>query len=281
MTVQGEWEGEGNDRHTMSLPPHIDTLISRVASSCTKTVVVNLSGTPVAMPWAADVPAILQAWYGGNEAGNGIADVLFGDFNPSGKLPFSWPRKIQDDPTYLNFGSTQGRCLYGEDIYVGYRYFDRIGRAPQWAFGHGLSYSSFELDSLCITTFEPKLGEQEPKRFHQTSVFLNVRNTSKIAGAEILQLYIEPPPSSTMARPAKELHGFEKVFLEPGEEKRGKIDIDSYAMSYWDESEEKWCIERGTYKVIVATSSSNATEKGSSRLEGFLEVDKTRYWLGL
>ncbi|KAF2648458.1 glycoside hydrolase family 3 protein [Lophiostoma macrostomum CBS 122681] len=235
--LSGEWEGEGNDRHTMSLPPHVDTLICRVASSCPKTVVVNLSGTPVAMPWAADVPAILQAWYGGNEAGNGIADVLFGDINPN--------------------------------IYVGYRYFDRIGRAPQWVFGHGLSYSSFEL------------GEHGPRTFSQTSVSVKVRNTSKIRGAEVLQLYIKPPANSTIARPVKELQGFEKVLLEPGQETDVKIDIDPYAMSYWDEPEEKWCIERGTYRVIVATSSSDDTGNGLLRIEENLQVEKTRYWLGL
>lgn len=117
----------------MSLPPNIDALITAVLAANPDTVVVNHSGTPVA--WDTLPPTLVQAWYGGNETGNGTADVLFGDYNPSGKLPLSWPADIRDTPAYLNFGSVKGRVLYGEDIYVGYKYYDKVGRPPLFAFG--------------------------------------------------------------------------------------------------------------------------------------------------
>src|SRR6201995_1765330 len=114
----------------MNLPPGIDKMIARVISANPKTIVVNQSGTPVTMPWIESANAVVQAWYGGNETGNGIADVLFGHVNPGGKLPLSWPRRLEDNPTYLNFGSVRGRVLYGEDVYVGYRYYDKVNVHP-------------------------------------------------------------------------------------------------------------------------------------------------------
>lgn len=128
--TQGEWETEGLDRDTMDLPPNLDELIVRVAQACPRTVVVNHSGMPVTMPWVSQVPAIVQAWYGGNEAGSSIADMLFGDIGPRGKMPISWPKKLTDNPAYLNFGSSGGRVLFGEDVYVGYRWYDATATLP-------------------------------------------------------------------------------------------------------------------------------------------------------
>jgi beta-glucosidase len=119
----------------MDLPTHVDELVARVVAANPKTVVVIQSGTPVTLPWIDSVNAVVQAWYGGNETGNGISDILFGDVNPGGKLPLSWPRKLEDNPTYLNFGSVRGRVLYGEDIYVGYRYYDKAKVDPLFPFG--------------------------------------------------------------------------------------------------------------------------------------------------
>lgn len=133
--IQGDWECEGFDRPDMSLPPNIDDLITRVLELAPNTVIVNQSGTPISMPWHSLSSSIIQAWYGGNETGNGIAAVLFGDFNPCAKLPLSWPADIRDSPAYLNFGSTKGRVLYGEDIYLGYRYYDKVERPPLFSFG--------------------------------------------------------------------------------------------------------------------------------------------------
>ncbi|KAG4412629.1 hypothetical protein IFR04_014228 [Cadophora malorum] len=272
--LSGEWEGEGNDRASMSLPPMVDTLIWRVAAACPKTTVVNLSGGPVSMPWASQVPSIIQAWYGGNEAGNGIADVLFGDQNPCGKLPMSWPHEAQDDPTYLNFGNMQGRCLYGEDIYVGYRYYDKIGRAPRWSFGHGLSYTTFKLSDLVLKT-SSNSGAKEQK-FPQIKAVFRIENTGSVAGAEVVQLYVAALESN-VARPTKELHGFEKCYLEAGESREVEILMDPYAMSYWDEIGENWCIEEGKYQAILATTSRDTEES----LEALLTVHETTRWLGL
>ena len=258
----------------MSLPPMVDTLISRVAAACSKTTVVNLSGGPVSMPWASQVPSIIQAWYGGNEAGNGIADVLFGDQNPCGKLPMSWPHEAQDDPTYLNFGNMQGRCLYGEDIYVGYRYYDKIGRPPQWSFGHGLSYTTFRLSDLVLET-SSNSGAKAQNSIQTKAVF-RIENTGSVAGAEVIQLYVAAGESN-IARPTKELHGFEKYYLEAGESREVEILIDPYAMIYWDEIGENWCIEKGKYWVILATTSRDTEES----LKALLTVQETTHWLGL
>lgn len=119
----------------MGLPPNIDDLITRVLAVAPNTIIVNQSGTPISMTWFKQSSTIVQAWYGGNETGNGIADVLFGDFNPCAKLPLTWPADIKDTPAFLNFGSTKGRVLYGEDVYVGYKYYDKVERKPLFCFG--------------------------------------------------------------------------------------------------------------------------------------------------
>lgn len=269
----------------MALPPGVDSLIARVASANPKTIVVNMSGSPVSMPWASHVPGIIQAWFGGNEAGNSIADVLFGDFNPCGKLPMSWPHDEKCNPSFLNFGSTQGRCIYGEDIYVGYKYYDRVGRGLHWSFGHGLSYTSFEISSLKLVSADE--GDEDGngkgnriKTFPATYATVTVENTGHVAGAEVVQLYIAAP-TSTMPRPNKELHGFVKVHLEPGQKQEVKIDIDPYAMSYWDELERNWCIEKGKYRVTVSSTSSDNLGEKRPRLGSWLEIARTKRWLGL
>jgi beta-glucosidase len=133
--IQSDWESEGFDRPNLSLPPNIDALITRVLTLAPNTVIINQSGTPVSMPWSHLSSSLIQAWYGGNETGNGIADVLFGDFNPCGRLPVSWPWDIRDSPAFLNFGAVNGRVLYGEDVYVGYKYYDMVERKPLFEFG--------------------------------------------------------------------------------------------------------------------------------------------------
>ncbi|KAH8594478.1 putative beta-glucosidase H [Bisporella sp. PMI_857] len=260
--LNADWEGEGFDRPDMSLPPNIDDLISSVLTAAPNTVIVNQSGTPVSMPWHNQASSIVQAWYGGNETGNGIADVLFGDFNPCAKLPLTWPADIRDTPAYLNFGSTKGRVLYGEDVYLGYKYYDKVGRQPLFPFGHGLSYTAFALSSLAIAA-----GQQ-----NTVIATLKVKNTGSRAGSEILQLYISAPNSPTQ-RPVRELHGFDKIFLRPGEERMVRVAVDKYATSFWDESEGKWCSEKGVY--VVSVKGSNEEVKAE------MAVAKTTYWLGL
>ncbi|CAI7664742.1 unnamed protein product [Penicillium viridicatum] len=267
-----EWETEGHDREHMDLPPGSDELISRVLEVNPNAVVVIQSGTPVTMPWADKTKALVQAWFGGNECGNGIADVLYGDVNPSAKLPITFPRRLQDNPSYLNFRSERGRVLYGEDIYVGYRYFEKSDVAPGFAFGHGLSYTSFARSDLRIETVPEQTKYTESGEPVTASV--TVSNTGSVAGAEIVQLWIVPPKTD-VNRPLRELKAFQKVFLQPGESKTVQLVVEKkLATSWWDEEREQWISEKGTYQVLV-------TGTGAEELRGEFEVGKTRFWLGL
>ncbi|THW62261.1 hypothetical protein D6D20_04410, partial [Aureobasidium pullulans] len=265
--LSGEWESEGQDRPHMNLPPSNDDLISAVLDANPNTVIVVQSGTPVAMPWADKAKAIVQAWFGGNETGNGIADVLYGDVNPSGKLPLTMPRRIQDNPAYSNYRCEGGRTLYGEDMYVGYRWYENIETAPLFPFGHGLSYTTFEMTNL-----ELRQGGS-----NNLTVSCQVENNGGRAGAQVVQVYVAAPKSHYVGRPVKELKGFTKVFLEAGETDKVEIDLDLVqATSYWDEIEDKWCSEAGTYKIMVGDSSA-----ATKFLTKKATVEKTTWWSGL
>ncbi|KAJ5953684.1 hypothetical protein N7454_000580 [Penicillium verhagenii] len=195
-----EIESEGYDRKSMDLPGHTNALIDAVLDANPNAIVVVQSGTPVAMPWASKAKAVIQAWYGGNELGNAIADVIFGKVNPSGKLPMTFPKVMQDNPAFLNFNANDGRVLYGEDIFVGYRFYEKMEKEPQFAFGHGLSYTTFKLSDLEVSP---------------SDVQLVVQNTGTRQGAEVVQVYVAPVQSDT-CRPVKELKAFSKVALAPG-----------------------------------------------------------------
>ncbi|KIX04791.1 uncharacterized protein Z518_05662 [Rhinocladiella mackenziei CBS 650.93] len=265
----GEWESEGFDRPHMDLPRGVDEMITQVLTVAPNAVIVNQSGTPVTMPWADQAKCIVQAWYGGNETGHGISDVLFGHVNSCAKLPLSWPIHVKHNPAYLNDTSVGGRVLYGEDVYVGYKFYDKTEREVLFPFGHGLSYTTFELS-------DPEV-RMVPKVFtsnHPSVAVIKVKNTGSVAGAQVLQLYVAASASST-PRPVKELHGFEKVFLQAGEEKEVHIPVDRYATSFRDEAESMWKSEEGPYEVLVGTSSQEILGKGE------LIVPQTRYWLGL
>jgi beta-glucosidase len=221
------------------------------------------------MPWASSVSGILQAWYGGNETGNAIADVLYGDVNPSGKLPLSFPVRVEDNPTYLNYRSERGRVLYGEDIYIGYRFYESTRRETQWPFGWGLSYTSFRLSELKIIHDSHAGGEGI------LTVSAVVENTGDFDGAEVLQVYVSQSKPS-IKRPPKELKGFAKVFLNKGASAVVKVQIErKYATSFWDEERDMWIEERGSYDVLVGSCSADTPLKGS-----FL-VDETNWWSGL
>lgn len=270
--LNSEWETEGYDRDHMDLPPGSDELISRVLKANPKAVVVIQSGTPVTMPWVNDASALLQAWYGGNESGNGIADVLYGDVNPSAKLPISFPVYLRDNPSYLNFRSERGRVLYGEDIYVGYRYYETTQTPTLFPFGHGLSYTTFSRSDLTLTSSpeNPKLEDGET-----ITASLAVTNTGSVAGAEIVQLWVIPPESASVNRPVRELKGFKKIFLQPGEKESVEIVVEKkLATSFWDETRDAWISEAGDYDVLV-------TGTGEGTLRAGFRVKKTRFWLGL
>lgn len=269
--LTSEWETEGYDRPDMDLPPGTDELISKVLDANPNAAIVIQSGTPVTMPWASKVKSLLQAWFGGNECGNGIADVLYGDVNPSAKLPLSFPVRLQDNPSFLNFRSERGRVLYGEDIYVGYRYYEKASLPPLFPFGHGLSYTSFARDNLTLATVpeQPKIADGEP-----ITATVSVTNTGSVAGAETVQLWVLPPPTG-VNRPPRELKGFAKVFLQPGESTKAEIVVEKkLATSWWDEQREAWASEKGEYEVQV-------TGTGEGVLKDKFTVEKTRFWTGL
>lgn len=270
--INKDWESEGFDRPTMDLPPGTDTLISKVLAANPNAAIVIQSGTPVTMPWANDANALVQAWYGGNETGNGIADVLYGDVNPSGKLSLSFPIRVQDNPSYLNFKSERGRVLYGEDVYVGYRYYEKTDTPVLFPFGHGLSYTSFTRSDLSVTSSpeKEKLTDEE-----KITVSVAVTNTGAVAGAEVVQVYVAPPGTASINRPVRELKGFSKVFLQPAEKKVVEVVIEKkLATSFWDEVRDHWISEQGDYEIQV-------TGTGKEVLKAKFAVEKTRLWKGL
>ncbi|KAI1491760.1 glycosyl hydrolase family 3 N terminal domain-containing protein [Biscogniauxia mediterranea] len=249
--LDAEWESEGYDRQNMDLPSDgsQDRLVEAVLKANPRTVVVNQSGSPVTMPWADKVPAIIQAWYQGQEAGNALADVLFGLRNPSGKLPSTFPRRLEDTPAYHNWPGENLQVLYGEGLFVGYKHYDRASIAPLFPFGHGLSYTTFEYG-------RPSLSRKVLTASAPIHLVMAVTNTGPVAGSEAVQIYVRDEKSA-LPRPEKELVAFEKVSLEAGETKHITIPLDKYAAGYYDTSIPAWIAEEGTFTVLVGASASD------------------------
>ena len=242
-----EWESEGFDRVDMELPGRQVELIERVAAANPNTVVVLNVGSPVAMGWLDKVAAVIQAWYGGQEAGNAIADVLFGDANPSGKLPTTFPKRLQDNPAYINYPGENGKVLYGEGIFVGYRYYDKKDVEPLFPFGHGLSYTTFAYQGLVLSAAQ--YGPDE-----EITVSVDVQNTGSRAGQEVVQLYVRDL-KARLARPEKELKAFAKVAIEPGETQTVTFSLDRDALSFYDPACRQWVVEPGEFEVLAGSSS--------------------------
>ncbi len=245
--TNGEWETEGYDRAGLSLPGDQDALVAAVAAANPRTVVVLQTGGPVAMPWLNEVAAVVQAWFPGQECGNAITDVLTGVVNPSGKLPQSFPLRVEDNPAFVNYPGENGHVLYGERIFVGYRYYETKDIPVLFPFGYGLSYTSFAYSNarLSANTISP----------HGTlTVEVDVTNTGKCAGQETVQLYIRDSKAS-VARPEKELKGFAKLALEPGEMKTASMSIDMRALAFYDTARFAWVAEAGDFEAIVGASS--------------------------
>ncbi|KAK9342520.1 glycoside hydrolase superfamily [Lipomyces starkeyi] len=252
---------EGFDRTHMDLPPRSDDLVQAVLVQAVlavqpNAVVVVQSGTPVTMPWAGQAKALLQAWYGGNETGNGIADVPFGDVNPSGKLPLSFPKHPKQNPSYLSFRWERGRVLYSEDVYLGYRYYEFVGLDPLFSFG----YVRFTISVVHIFSLSNLSVSQPLRLLHKIKkeaidVSVTIKNVGRRAGAETAQVYVPPPSTSSVRRPERELKGFQKVHLQP--------------------ARSAWVSEAGDYTVIVV-----GTGKGNT-LSAQFTVAKTRWWNGL
>lgn len=247
---------ENTDRKDLSLPYGQDELIEALAGANANLIVVNISGNAVAMPWAGKVAAIVQGWYLGSEAGTSLAAVLMGDVNPSGKLPFTFPARLEDVPAHSlgQYSAVRSKDVtkirYNEGIFVGYRWTDRQKKVqPLFSFGHGLSYTTFEYGKSVADKREMKTGEQ-------ITVTVPVKNTGNREGKEVVQLYIRDKKSS-VERPVKELKGFCKVSLKPGEEKEVSFTIDRSALSYFDARNHQWVAEPGAFEAIVAASATD------------------------
>lgn len=259
-----EWECEGGDRTNMALPGRTDQLVSAVLEANPNTVVVNQSGSPVEMPWISKASTVVQMWYGGNELGNALADILFGDVNPSAKLPMTFPQRLEDNPAYLTFRVDRGHCYYGEGVFVGYKYYEKVKRDVLFPFGHGLSYTCFRLENMVCNSDNDKVF-----------VSLDVQNCGKSNGAEVIQVYITQNVQ-TVQRPPKQLADFTKVFLSVGEKKVVSLSFPlKYAVSFFDEMQNMWCAEEGTYTILVGTSSHG------NFLKRDFKVSETFYWNGI
>jgi beta-glucosidase len=250
------FESEEFDRKDMDLPGEQTRLIEAVAAANPRTIVVLNAGAPVAMPWADRVQAIFLTGYAGQEAGEAVASILTGEVNPSGKLPVTFPRTLKDSPAMRYYPGGR-KVVYGEGIFMGYRGFDRNGTEPLFCFGHGLSYTTFLYSALSL-----------PKRVRmgqKVRLSMTVRNTGDVAGAEVVQVYVGDPKAS-VKKPVRELKGFRKVFLKPGESRRLSFTLDQRALSFYDVRRKAWVAEKGLFTVEVGASSRDIRLKGSFRL---------------
>ena len=247
---------EGADRTSLKMPYGQDELIQQIAAANPKTIVV-LDGTMVEMDsWLDKVPAVLQAWYPGMEGGNALARVLFGDVNPSGKLPATFPKKLSDSPAHAlgNYPGTNGTVTYAEGLLVGYRWFDTKHIEPLFPFGFGLSYTTFEYSNLKLVPGEAGV-----------TVEFEIKNTGAVAGAEVAQVYVHPETPGVL-RPEKELKGFKKTFLKPGETQTVSIPLDKKAFSFYNPDKKGWVAEKGGYKILVGGSSRDLVLQGGYQL---------------
>ena len=243
-------DNEGTDRADIVLPYGQDALVEALAATGKPLVVVNISGSPVAMPWASRANAIVQGWYGGSESGHALVDVLTGKVNPSGKLPFTMPLALSDGPikTERQYpgiqeeGKKWWQEYYDEGVFIGYRWYDTNGIAVQYPFGHGLSYTTFELSDARVK----RSGDG-------WKVSARIKNTGEVAGAEVVQLYIRDTEAS-VARPSKELKGFEKVYLQPGESRSLQFTLTRDDLSFFDAASHAWVAEPGEFHVLLGCS---------------------------
>jgi len=247
-------DDEGFDRLSLGLPYDQDKVIEAVAKVNKKLVVVNISGNAVSMPWVNQVPAIVQGWFLGSESGNALAAVLLGDVNPSGKLPFTFPVKLTDNGAQaLDAFPGTDQVTYKEGIFVGYRWAEEKHIKPLFAFGHGLSYTTFEYGK--VTSDKKSMSASD-----QVTFSVKVKNTGSRAGEEVVQLYISDLKCS-VPRPVKELKGFEKVSLQPNEEKTVTFTIDKSALSYFDAAKHDWVAEPGDFEALIGAASDDIKTK--------------------
>lgn len=260
------YESEGYDRPHMGMPESHNRLISEVAEVQKNIVVVLFNGSPVEMPWITKVKGLFEAYLPGQGGGNAIAELLFGIVNPCGKLAETFPQRLSHNPSFLNFPGEDDRVEYREGIFVGYRYYDKKGIEPLFPFGYGLSYTTFEYNGISIDKKE--INDNET-----VTVTVKVKNTGNVAGKEIVQLYVRDVQSSVI-RPEKELKGFEKVELKPGEEKSVTFTLDKRAFAYYNVDIKDWYVETGDFEILVGSSSKDIRLKETVKVNSTTKIKK-------
>jgi beta-glucosidase len=261
--LNGEWDNEGLDRTSLDLPHRQNELIARLAEANPRTVVVLQSGSPLLLPWLDSVPAVLQAWYPGQECGNAIADILLGAADPGGRLPQSWPKRLEDTVAFgtpLWYPGIDGHVSYGEELAIGYRHHDKHGIEPQFAFGHGLSYTSFSHEALTLdrATIQPN---------ETLTLSVTVRNTGQRVGSEVVQVYVHDE-TSALDRPPQELKAFAKVILEPGQTQIVKLKLDMRSFAAYDDFRRAWVAEAGRFEIRLGASAADIRQRAWVTLAG-------------
>jgi beta-glucosidase len=243
-------DAEGTDKLKLEIPSEQVDLIKNSVKENPKTIIVLISGSPVSMiEWIEKVPSVIQAWYGGMEAGRAIANIIFGDINPSGKLPITFPKKLSDSPAHASKRTFPGndKVYYDEGIFVGYRHFDAKKIEPLFPFGYGLSYTTFIYENL-------KINKSKVSGNEKIIVTVDIKNSGKREGAEVIQLYIQDVQSSII-RPPKELKAIKKISLKPGEKSTIKFELNREAFSFYDEKRKSWITENGEFNLMIGSSS--------------------------
>jgi len=263
LGLPDKFESEGYDRTHMRLPQGQLELLDAVAKTAKSIVVVLFNGSPIEMPWLGSVGGVLEAGLAGQAAGGAVADILFGEVNPSGKLAETFPARVSDNPSYLYFPGARNRAEYREGIFVGYRYYEKKQTEPLFPFGFGLSYSSFAYTDI-------RTDFSEIDETGQITVTASVRNIGKASGKETVQFYVRKVGSG-IPRPEKELKGFAKVFLEPNEEKSVSVTLDKRAFAFWDDESGDWQVETGEHQILVGASSADTPLRASVKVNSAYE----------
>jgi beta-glucosidase len=243
--LDGDWETEGRDRDHLDLPGRQVELVRAVAAAQPRTVVVVVAGSPVDLSWADDVPAVLWCWYPGQEGGLGIADVLTGAADPGGRLPCTMPRRLEDTPAWLDTPPDPGVLRYQEGVFCGHRWYDARGIEPAFPFGHGLSYTTFAIEPPVVAGIAAGGG---------TVIDVTVTNVGDRAGSEVVQLYVGDDAASVRRAP-RELRGFAKVALDPGQTTTVRFTLAPRDLAFWDARSSCWRAEAGTFTVWAGRSS--------------------------
>lgn len=260
-------ESEAFDRDDMKMPLNQNALIEAVTAVQPNTVIVLHNGSPIEMPWLSKVKGVLEAYLSGEAAGGAIVDILFGKVNPSGKLPETFPLKLEDNPSYLFFPGEGNVSCYNEGIYVGYRYYDKKKMEVLFPFGYGLSYTTFAYSNL-------QLDKTELKDTDTLTVSVDVTNTGAVTGKEVVQLYVSDP-ESFVGRPVKELRDFAKVELAPGETKTVTFTLDKQAFAYYNTVIHDWHVETGEFIIMVGKSSREIELEASVTVYSTVKIPMT------